>query len=227
MPDLILFAVRVWCRRCMVYLISLRFIRWSYQLLKYTAYCPIFGCAVHKDCKQWDSRVQLKCDCTQWRTGGEVKGKLANGVGSQYPSHYLGTWCIQHYYRWCAHLGCQQSTELTPPPIYMDLSFSPKDEIWFLRMCHHISNAVYNRPLSQVVAKVQNIRTSCGDLSGWIPFFRQKVIFWYHVTRSSLCIGTPMIEFRGDPRPVSTPLTVEVWIESKNFAERHWQSKYG
>ena len=25
----------------------------------------------------------------------------------------------------------------------MDLSFSLKDEIWFLRMCHHISNAVY------------------------------------------------------------------------------------
>jgi len=36
-----------------------------------------------------------------------VKGKLANGVGSQYPSHYLRTWCIQHHYRWCAHLGCQ------------------------------------------------------------------------------------------------------------------------
>ena len=31
--------------------------------------------------------------------GGEVKGKLANIVGSQYPSHYLGTWCIQHYHR--------------------------------------------------------------------------------------------------------------------------------
>ena len=52
-------------------------------------------------------RLQLKCDGTWWRTGGEVKGKLTNGVGSQYPSHYLGTWCIQHYYRWCAHLGCQ------------------------------------------------------------------------------------------------------------------------
>ena len=52
-------------------------------------------------------RVQLKSDGTRWRTGGEVKGKLANAVGSQYPSHYLGTWCIQHYYRWCAHLGCQ------------------------------------------------------------------------------------------------------------------------
>jgi len=43
-----------------------------------------------------------------------VKGKLTNGVGSQYSSHYLGTWCIQHYYRCCAHLGYQQSTELTP-----------------------------------------------------------------------------------------------------------------
>jgi hypothetical protein len=62
-------------------------------------------------------RVQLKCDGTRWSTGGEVKGKLANGVGSQYPSHHLGTWCIQHYYRWCAHLGCRKSTELTPPPI--------------------------------------------------------------------------------------------------------------
>ena len=29
-------------------------------------------------------RVRLKYDGTRWRTGGEVKGKLANGVGSQY-----------------------------------------------------------------------------------------------------------------------------------------------
>jgi len=42
-------------------------------------------------------RVRLKPDGTRWRTGGEVKGKLANGVCSQYSSHYLGTWCIQHY----------------------------------------------------------------------------------------------------------------------------------
>jgi len=25
----------------------------------------------------------------------------------------------------------------------MDSSVSPKDEIWFLRVCHHISNALY------------------------------------------------------------------------------------
>jgi hypothetical protein len=31
-------------------------------------------------------RVQLKRDGTRRHTGGEVKGKLANGVGSQYPS---------------------------------------------------------------------------------------------------------------------------------------------
>jgi len=36
-------------------------------------------------------RVQSERDGTRWRTGGEVKGKLANGVGMQYPSHYLGT----------------------------------------------------------------------------------------------------------------------------------------
>jgi len=29
--------------------------------------------------------------------GGEVKGKLANEVGSQYYSYCLRTWCIQHY----------------------------------------------------------------------------------------------------------------------------------
>jgi len=40
-------------------------------------------------------RVQLKSDGTRWRTGGEVKGK--NGVGSQYPSHYLGTWIFRKW----------------------------------------------------------------------------------------------------------------------------------
>jgi len=30
-----------------------------------------------------------------------------------------------------------------PRPIEMDSSVLPKDEIWFLRVCHHISNAVY------------------------------------------------------------------------------------
>ena len=33
----------------------------------------------------WCSRVQLKRDGTRWRTGEEVKGKLANGAGGQKP----------------------------------------------------------------------------------------------------------------------------------------------
>jgi len=33
-----------------------------------------------------------------------VKGKLANGVGSQYPSHYLGTWCAQLQWSVCTCL---------------------------------------------------------------------------------------------------------------------------
>ena len=64
-------------------------------------------------------RLRLKRDGTRWRTRGEVKGKLANGVGSQYPSHYLGTWRIQNYYRWWAHLGCQvvDWTDAPPPDL--------------------------------------------------------------------------------------------------------------
>ena len=43
--------------------------------------------------------AQLKRNVIWRSTGGEVKGKLANGVSSQYPSHHLGSLCIQHYYR--------------------------------------------------------------------------------------------------------------------------------
>jgi len=55
-----------------------------------------FLCVDKKDvhsCRDWlylhldvegSGRVQLKCDGTPWRMGGEVQGKLANGVSSQY-----------------------------------------------------------------------------------------------------------------------------------------------
>ena len=92
-------------------------------------------------------RLQLKCDGTRWRTGGEVKGKLAKGVGSQYPSHYLGTWCFQHYYRWCAHLGWPV-VDWTDAPCGFKWTrpISPKDKISFLHVCHHISTGPYIRP---------------------------------------------------------------------------------
>ena len=46
--------------------------------------CPNYGKtrALSGWRRHLNRRVQLKCDGTRWRTGGEVKGKLANGVGS-------------------------------------------------------------------------------------------------------------------------------------------------
>jgi len=57
-------------------------------------------------------KVRLKPDDTRWRTGGEIKGKLANGVSSQY-SHTTSERGVSSI----TNLVCQQSTELTPPPI--------------------------------------------------------------------------------------------------------------
>jgi len=38
----------------------------------------------------------------------------------------------------------------------MESSVSPKDEIWFLRVCHHISNAVYNNePATFTIYRLQ------------------------------------------------------------------------
>ena len=75
----------------LVYRLSTHFFCFGYELHVY--------CVFELLMKVADVRLQLKCDGTRSRTSGEVNGKLANGVGSQYSSHYLGTWCIQHYYR--------------------------------------------------------------------------------------------------------------------------------
>jgi len=83
-----------------------------------TIQCTCFACCItkptniHTEYVEPSWNVMTHGDAQQ----GKWRGKLANVVGSQYPSHYLGRWCIQHYYRWCAHLGCQLSTELTSPP---------------------------------------------------------------------------------------------------------------
>jgi len=53
-----------------------------------------------------DAHTSAASSRLNWRPPADLNG-LANAVSSQYSSHYLGTWCIQHYYRWCAHLGCQ------------------------------------------------------------------------------------------------------------------------
>jgi len=64
---------------------------------------------------------------------GKWRGNWRMEWGSQFSSHYRGTWCMQHYYHWWR----------TPRLPAVDSSVSPKDEIWFLRVFHHVSNAVY------------------------------------------------------------------------------------
>jgi len=54
---------------------------------------------------RWMGRVETESGGTRRRTGGEVKGKEANGVGSQQSS------------AWLALQESQYSTELTPLPI--------------------------------------------------------------------------------------------------------------
>jgi hypothetical protein len=55
----------------------------------------------------------------------------------------------------------------------MDSSFSPKDEIWFLRVCHHISNAVYaNLKHSDALPEVGNLESKLLSLS---RLFRVKI----------------------------------------------------
>jgi hypothetical protein len=45
----------------------------------------------------------------------------------------------------------------------MDSSVSPKDESWFMRVCHHISNAVYKkRPVTREEDDDDNIIITIG-----------------------------------------------------------------
>ena len=60
----------------------------------------------------------------------------------------------------------------------MDSSVSPKDEIWFLRGWHHISNAVYSQ--SQLVNGTQDKFT----LRRWL-----KTIFWKSWQKSNIWEG--------------------------------------
>jgi hypothetical protein len=60
-------------------------------------------------------RVRLKPDGTRWRSGGEVKRKLANGMGSQYTSHYLGI-CNSNITTADTHTSAASSGLNWPPP---------------------------------------------------------------------------------------------------------------
>jgi hypothetical protein len=168
-----------------------------------------------------------------WAHGGAREGKwrwkLANAVGSQYPSHYLGTRCIQHYYRWrrtprdassrlnwrpanradlnglvrfarktksgfCACVVTfkwtrsvsRERRNLVSAHVLSHLKglvqLRAKDEIWFLRMCCHISTGLYCWQLqtlgvmaSCALRRAENLAPCvCQDIAVGKPFGR----FW-------------------------------------------------
>jgi len=122
-----------------------------------------------------DAHTSAASSRLNWRPQADLNG-LANAVGSQYPSHYLGTWCIQHYYRWCAHLGCQYSTELTPTGRF-------KWTRLFRRMTRSGSVRVpshFNWPLpsNTAVNHFYTNREQCEMLTGYLSLGRRPGSDW-------------------------------------------------
>jgi len=77
-----------------------------------------------------------------------------------------------------------------PPPIYMDPSVSPKDEIWFfLRVCHHISTDLYRLPciwmISLTTKKFAGHEQYVGNV--WNAY---RILYWELVGMRSLA-GVP------------------------------------
>jgi len=69
-----------------------------------------------------------------------VKGKLANGVGSQY-SHTTSERGVSSITDADAYTSAA-SSRLNWRPCRFKWT---RHEIWFMRVCHHVSNALYNK----------------------------------------------------------------------------------
>ena len=142
--------------------------------------------------------VRVKCESTRWRTGGEVKEKLVNWVGSQYSSYYIGTWCIEHYYGTYTHIGCQL-VDWTDAPADLNgpVRFAERRNLVFARVPSHFKRSVlkyliyamqqYVVWIFRQVVYIVNITTSkfddfrsCFQISAMHPtiFFLLFFVFW-------------------------------------------------
>ena len=90
--------------------------------------------------------------------------------------HYAVTRFIQHYYRWC-RTPRLRSSRLNWRPPRADLNglvpFRPKDEIWFLRMRHHISTRLYQHVNTQLPRHTTRVP---GTLQPFVSGFRLWII---------------------------------------------------
>ena len=92
-----------------------------------------------------------------------------------------------------AHLGCQQSTELTPPPgrFKWTRPFRPKNEIRFLRLCYHISTGLY---------LLHNLQREYGEYLQGLLFYmylfyekntERRKMYIPSIRKAGLCGSTP------------------------------------
>ena len=88
-------------------------------------------------------RSRSEPDGTRWLTGGEVKGKLANGVGSQY-SHATSKRGLSSITKADTHTSAASSRlNWRPQRFKWTRPFWGKEEILFLRVCHHVPHELY------------------------------------------------------------------------------------
>jgi len=89
-------------------------------------------------------RLQLKCDGTRWRR----VGKWRENWQMEWVASTLRTTSehrVSSITTADAHTSAANSRlNWLPPPELNGSSVSPKDEIWFLRVCHHISSGLYH-----------------------------------------------------------------------------------
>jgi hypothetical protein len=111
-------------------------------------------------------RVHLKYDGTRWCTGGEVKGKLANGMGSQY-SHTTS----EHGVSSITTADAQTSAASSRP------NWRPRWFKWTRPFHWKTKSGFY---ACAITFQTQSSTCSKGNVGRWCKSFNQ-VLFWGEV----------------------------------------------
>jgi len=163
-------------------------------------------------------RVQLKCDDTRWRTGGEVKGKLVNGVCSQYPSYpvllplmrtprlpVVDNW-RPHRFKWTHPFRRKKKSGFCACVIAFQTQSTTCSIL--LTLCVPVSHGSYKKILFACTTFTDRskYRTRCVLCVVWTPFvyvsfrwtsvFRGLKVMWYVVgiQRRGICMMTVRLQ---------------------------------
>ena len=107
----------------------------------------IVKCAPYRYRYVWSPDL-LDCSWNVMAHGDALEGKWRGNWRMEWVASTLHTTsehCVSSITTADAHtLAASSRLNWRLPVDLKDSSFSPKDEIWFLRVCHHISNAVWH-----------------------------------------------------------------------------------